>query len=149
MDQEELKRRARATAVRETDLEPYTALRWVGTIFKAAAVFLLIAIIGEIVAGLRIEGTGALPILLGELARTLVLAVVLWGGGDVARLIVDVGHDIRAQRIMLARIGYRLRHGQAPPEGMVSTEEADAFEQEEERQAMDTEEPGALPAQRR
>lgn len=103
------KRKARAASVRETDLEPYTALRWVGTIFKAAAIFLLVAILGEMVAGLRIEGSGALPILLGELARTLVIAVVLWGAGDVARLLIDIGHDIRAQRILLARVGYRLR----------------------------------------
>lgn len=102
------KRRSRAAAVRETDIEPYTALRWMGTIFKAAAIFLVVAILGELVAGLRVEGVGAMPLLLGSLARTLVLAVLLWGAGDVARLLVDVGHDIRAERILLARVAHRL-----------------------------------------
>ncbi|MGH7481637.1 MAG: hypothetical protein ACRELV_05735 [Longimicrobiales bacterium] len=123
------KRRARAASVRETDLEPYTALRWVGTIFKAAAIFLLVAIAGEMVAGLRMEGAAALPILLGELARTLVIAVVLWGAGDVARLLIDIGHDIRAQRIMLARVGYRLRPKDSVPPDDIERADAEALEE--------------------
>ena len=93
--------------VRKTDLEPYTALRWLGTLFKSAAVFLAIAIIGEFMAGLRFEGARALPILMGELARTVVLAVVMWGVGDLVRLLITVGHDIRAERVLLARLVYR------------------------------------------
>jgi hypothetical protein len=94
-------------AVRQSDIEPYTALRWLGTLFKSAAVFLLIAIIGEFVAGLRFDGMQALPVLLGELARTIVLAVVMWGVGDLVRLMITVGNDIRAERILLARLVFR------------------------------------------
>jgi hypothetical protein len=93
--------------VRETDVEPYTALRWVATMFKAAAIFLAVALVGQFIAGLRYEGTEALPALLGETARTAVLAVVLWGGGDLVRLLIQLGHDIRAERILLARIVHR------------------------------------------
>ena len=52
------------------------------------------------------HGTGlaALPELLGNTARTAVLAVVLWGGGDLVRLIVDMGHDLRAERILMVRL---------------------------------------------
>jgi hypothetical protein len=94
-------------AVRQSDIEPYTALRWLGTLFKSAAVFLLIAIIGEFVAGMRFEGVRSLPVLLGELARTTVLAVVLWGVGDLVRLLITVGNDIRAERILMARLVFR------------------------------------------
>src|SRR5690554_6973724 len=88
-------------SVRQTDIEPYTALRWVGTLFKAAAVFLFVAVIGQFVADLRYHGAVQLPAILGELARTLVLAVVLWGGGDLVRLMVQLGNDVRAERILL------------------------------------------------
>jgi hypothetical protein len=71
----------RAGAIRSSDLEPYTGLRWVATLFKAAAVFIFVALAAEFVAGLRLAGAAALPGLLGETARTAVLAVVLWGGG--------------------------------------------------------------------
>lgn len=96
-----------AGAVRQTDIEPYTALRWVSRLFKAAAVFLLVALIGEFVAGLQFQGVSSLSVLLGEAARTFVFAVVLWGGGDLVRLLVHLGHDIRAERILLARLVHR------------------------------------------
>ena len=97
----------KVSAVRDTDLDPYTALRWVGTLFKAAAVFLVVALVGEFVAGLQVEGTSALPMLLGQSARTIVLAVVLWGGGDLVRLLIRLGNDVRAERILLSRLVHR------------------------------------------
>ena len=105
---ERRRRRGGFGVVRKGDLEPYTALRWVGTLFKAAAVFLIVAVFAEIVAGIRIDGWAALPFLLGELARTAVLSVVLWGGGDLVRLLIHIGHDIRADRILLARLAHRM-----------------------------------------
>jgi hypothetical protein len=103
-------------AVRQSDIEPYTALRWLGTLFKSAAVFLLIAIIGEFIAGLRFDGMAALPTLLGELARTVVFAVVMWGVGDLVRLLITVGNDIRAERILLARLVFRTPEQRAADE---------------------------------
>lgn len=101
-------------SVRQSDIEPYTALRWLGTLFKAAAVFLAVAIVGEFIAGLRFSGAGALPTLLGELARTIVMAVVLWGGGDLVRLLIQLGNDVRAERILLSRLVHRTP---VPPAG--------------------------------
>jgi hypothetical protein len=107
MDSDKRNKPAQIGGVRTSDIEPYTALRWVSTLFKGAAVFLGVAVIGEFVAGIRFDGMGAVPVLLGELARTIVLAVVLWGGGDLVRLLVHVGHDIRAERILIARLVHR------------------------------------------
>lgn len=131
MTQEEKNQRAEAEAtasVRRSDIEPYTALRWLGTLFKAAAIFLVVAIIGEFMAGLRFEGTRALPILMGELARTAVLAVVMWGAGDLVRLLITVGNDVRAERILLARLVYR-----TPPRASEAADEAVAGETAEDR----------------
>lgn len=100
-------RESGVSTVRQSDIEPYTALKWVGRLFKAASVFLAVALAGEFVAGIRMQGTAVLPMLMGELARTAVLAVVLWGGGDLVRLLAQLGNDIRAQRILLSRLVYR------------------------------------------
>ncbi|MEO5510299.1 MAG: hypothetical protein ABIV28_07805 [Longimicrobiales bacterium] len=137
------------STVRQSDIEPYTALRWVGTLFKVAAGFLVVALIGQFVAELRLEGRGALPQLLGELARTMVFAVVLWGGGDLVRLLVQLGNDIRAQRILLSRLVYRtgprssdgddeLRHGSSSldPTGLLET--GDAGEDAAARRSLGT-----------
>ncbi|HEX6559867.1 MAG TPA: hypothetical protein VF021_10405, partial [Longimicrobiales bacterium] len=131
MDEENKRaQKAFVGSVRQGDLEPYTALRWLGTLFKSAAVFLLVAILGEFVAGMRFEGVGALPVLLGELARTAVLAVVLWGTGDLVRLLITVGNDIRASRILMARLVFRTPNPQQkdtdpPPELLDPTYKAD------------------------
>lgn len=127
-------------SVRDSDIEPYTALRWVGTLFKAAAVFLGVAIVGEFIAGLRVEGAAVLPVLMGELARTTVLAVVLWGAGDLVRLLIQLGNDIRAQRILLARLVFRTPPRR--PEAHRDPERADALNAEslaaEEASASET-----------
>jgi hypothetical protein len=104
MDRNKRGKRVFVGSVRKTDVDPYTALKWVGTLFKSAAVFLAVAVVGEFVAGLRFEGFRAMPILMGELARTTVFAVVMWGAGDLTRLLITVGNDIRAERILLARL---------------------------------------------
>jgi hypothetical protein len=118
----------RPGAVRSTDLEPYTGLSWVATLFKAAAVFVFVALAAEFVAGLRMAGTAALPALLGETARTAVLAVVLWGGGDLVRLLVDMGHDLRAQRILMVRLLGRTPKRKRPD----GSEDTDLDEEAEE-----------------
>lgn len=114
-DEKNIRRAQGADAVRAGDLEPYTALRWLGTLFKGAAIFLGVAIVAEFIAGLQVEGWNAMPVLLGELARTIVFAVVLWGAGDLIRLLIDLGHDIRAERILLARLTSRVPPEPAPP----------------------------------
>jgi hypothetical protein len=114
--------------VRETDIEPYTALRWVGTLFKAAAIFLAVALVGEFIAGLRVNGASFLPELLGSMARTVVLAVLMWGGGDLVRLMVQLGNDVRAERILLSRLVHRtppLADAGPEPTGEVSSSEDD------------------------
>jgi hypothetical protein len=116
--------------VRETDIEPYTALRWLGTLFKAAAIFVAVALLGQFIAGLRYEGAAALPVLLGEMARTIVLAVVLWGGGDLVKLLIQLGNDVRAERILLARLVHRtpVPSGEERMEESLAAPEDDAEE---------------------
>ncbi len=121
--------------VRQTDIEPYTGLRWVSRLFKAASVFLFVARLGEFIAGLRYDGMRSLPVLLGEAARTFVVAVVLWAGGDLVRLFVHLGHDIRAERVLLARLVSRTPeppHEHPQPGEAASDPEAATIDRESE-----------------
>lgn len=131
---EPAKPRKRVGAVRSTDLEPYTGLRWVATLFKAAAVFVFVALAAEFIAGLRMTGASSIPVLLGETLQTAVMAVVLWGGGDLVRLLVDIGHDMRAQRILMVRILSRTPKQSRPggPGSTPGTVEDDYDEEAEE-----------------
>lgn len=89
--------------VREADLEPYIGLRYLSKLFKLMAVILVLLLVAEVVIGFREQGTGAIPTLLAEGSRLVVFAGLLWGAGDLAILLIDTGHDVRATRILIAR----------------------------------------------
>src|SRR5918998_4619380 len=89
--------------VRASDIEPYTGLRYLSKLFRVMAVIIVLLLVAEVVTGLSTIGSAAIPTLLGEGSRLLVLAGLLWGAGDMAILLIDMGHDIRATRILLGR----------------------------------------------
>ena len=94
--------------VRASDIEPYTGLRYLSKLFRFMAIILLLLLVAEIATGLYAQGATAIPTLLGEASRLIVLAGVLWGTGDLAHLLIDVGHDVRAARVMIARQTYHM-----------------------------------------
>lgn len=100
--------------VRTSDLEPYVGLRYLSKLFKLMGVILGLLLVAEVITGFVAQGSAALPTLLGEASRLIVLAGLLWGVGDLAILLIDVGHDVRAARILLARQTHAL-HGPGQP----------------------------------
>ena len=110
--------------IRQSDLEPYVGLRYLSKLFKLMGVILGLLLIAEVVTGVVAQGSAAIPTLLGEASRLIVLAGLLWGVGDLAILLIDVGHDVRAARILLARQTHAVL-GQSrraePANGAVST----------------------------
>lgn len=96
--------RATEQEVRTDDLEPYVTLRYIARLFKILAVLMLLMMIGEVVTGLVTDAGAALPTLIAEVTQMLVLAGVMWAGGDITVLLIDMGHDLRVARILLGRI---------------------------------------------
>lgn len=116
-EQEQLPEDAR---VREEDLEPFGALRYIARLFKLLAVLLLLLLVAEIILGLVQAGTAALTNLLVEATRLLVFAGFLWGAGDIALMLIETNHDLRATRILVGRLHHQLdllvkRPGGPPP----------------------------------
>ena len=100
--------------VRASDIEPYTGLRYLSKLFRFMAIILLLLLVAEIATGLYAQGGAAIPTLLGEASRLIVFAGVLWGTGDLAHLLIDVGHDVRATRVMVARQTYHMTKDSRP-----------------------------------
>ena len=101
-------KRAAEEEVRGEDLEPYVTLRYIARLFKVLAVLMIVMLVGEVVTGLVTTGVAALMTLLGEATRFLVLAGLMWAGGDITVLLIDAGHDLRVARILLGRINAAL-----------------------------------------
>lgn len=108
--------RGREEEVRQEDLEPYVALRYIARLFKVLAALLAIMYIGEAVTGVMTAGMGSLVTLLGEGTRALVFAGLMWAGGDIAVLLVDAGHDLRVARILLGRMNTALQERTPEPD---------------------------------
>jgi len=106
--------------VRAEDTEPYVGLQYVARLFKVVAMVVIVALAAEIVAGVVTQVVaepepglalaGILPLIL-EVMQGAVLAAVLWGASDLTLLFIDVGHDVRAQRVLLGRMSARLGGG--------------------------------------
>ena len=101
-------------SVRADDTEPYVGLQYVARLFKVVAFLVLIAMGLEVVLGLLTEGASAIGALVQEVVQLGVLAAILWGTADLTLLFIDIGHDVRAARVLLGRISAR---GDAEYEG--------------------------------
>ena len=95
------------SAIRAEDTEPYVALQYVARLFKIVAMVVVVALTAEIVAGVALEGASAILPLMAEVVQGVVLAALLWGAGDLTLLLIDVGHDVRAARVLLGRLSAR------------------------------------------
>ena len=95
--------------VREEDLEPHAGLRYVARLFKVLAILLMLMLLAEIVIGLSQQGSEAIVTLLVEATRTIVFAGLLWGIGDIALMLIESNHDLRATRILIGRVNKTLQ----------------------------------------
>jgi hypothetical protein len=98
-----------AGTVRAEDLEPHEGLRYIARLFKVLSVFLGLLLVGEVVIGLVQLGTEAIPTLLVSATRLIVFAAFLWGAGDIAMMLIESNHDLRAARILLGRLNGKMQ----------------------------------------
>jgi hypothetical protein len=95
--------------VREDDIEQVKGIRAIAYLFRGMAVLLILLMILQVISGL----SGAVPaspgVLFAEAVRLVIFAGLLWGAGDLAVLWVKSHYDIRASRILLARMAYMMR----------------------------------------
>jgi hypothetical protein len=90
--------------VRDDDMEPHAGLRYIARLFKILAILLILLLIGEVIIGLVREGNTAIPTLLVEATRIIVFAGLLWGAADMALMLIESNHDLRATRILVGRL---------------------------------------------
>jgi hypothetical protein len=100
--------------VREEDLEPHAGLRYIARLFKGLAILIAFMLVAEVIIGLQQDGTAAIGLLLVQATRLVVFAGFLWGAGDIALMLIESNHDLRATRILLGRINNKLETAIGP-----------------------------------
>ena len=95
--------------VRDEDLEPHAGLRYIARMFKILAILLLLLMVAEIILGLVQQGQEAIPQLLVQSTRLVVFAGLLWGAADMALMLIESNHDLRATRILVGRLNGRVQ----------------------------------------
>ena len=109
-------------AVREEDIETTRGIKAVARLFRGMAILLLLLMAFQVFFGLTSTVPVSLGVLLAEAVRLIIFAGLLWGAGDMAVLLVKSHSDIRANKILTARIAHMIREigekdGKLPPEG--------------------------------
>ena len=106
--------------VREEDVEPLKGIRRIAVLFSGMAIILLLLMVLQIF----FAATSTVPLSVGvvaaEAVRLMIFAGLLWGGGDLAVLFVKSHYDLRATRILTARLAHMVRQigeadGKLPP----------------------------------
>jgi hypothetical protein len=95
--------------IRDDDLEPHAGLRYVARLFKVLALLLVLLLIAEVIMGFAQQGSQAVGTLLVEATRLIVFAGLLWGAADIALMLIESNHDLRATRILVGRINATLQ----------------------------------------
>ena len=111
---EETRPKLNGVPVRDDDIEPTASIHWVAVLFRVMAGLLFVLLVLQVAMGLTSTVEISYGVLFAEAVRLLIFAGLLWGIGGLADLFVKSHHDIRATRILLARIAYRVREDTEP-----------------------------------
>lgn len=95
--------------VREDDIEKVKGIRFIAYLFRGMAILLLFLMVVQLLSGLSGTVPSSPGVLFAEAVRLVIFAGLLWGVGDLAVLGIKSHYDIRASRILLARMAYMMR----------------------------------------
>lgn len=95
--------------VREDDVESVRLIRAVVYLFRGMAILLLLLAAVQIFSAVTSTVALSVGVVAAEVVRLVIFAGLLWGGGDLAVLWIKSHYDIRATRILVARIAYMTR----------------------------------------
>ena len=95
--------------VREEDVEPAKAIRSIVVLFRGMAIILLALMVVQVALGLTSTVPLSIGVVLADAVRLIIFAGLLWGGGDLAVLAVKSHYDLRATRILMARVDHAVR----------------------------------------
>lgn len=96
-------------AVREDDIEPEKGIRAIALLFRGMAMLLLLLMVLQVFFAVTSTVPLSVGVVFAEAVRLVIFAGLLWGGGNLAVLLIKSHHDLRATRILNARLVHLVR----------------------------------------
>ena len=96
-------------SVREDDIEPTKGIRRIAVLFRSMAILLLVLMALRVFFAFTSTVPASAGVVFAESVRLVIFAGLLWGFGDLAVLGIKSHYDIRANRILSARMEYALQ----------------------------------------
>jgi len=96
-------------SVREDDIEPAKGIRRIAVLFRSMAILLLLLMALRVFFAFTSTVPASAGVVFAESVRLIIFAGLLWGFGDLAVLAIKSHYDIRANRILNARMAYSLQ----------------------------------------
>lgn len=95
--------------VREDDIEALKGIRAIAYLFRGMSVLLLVLMVLQVIFGITSTVPVSVGVLFAEAVRLVIFAGLLWGAGDLAVLWVKSHYDLRATRILTARVAHMVQ----------------------------------------
>jgi hypothetical protein len=95
--------------VREADIEPVKGIRSMAILFRGMSILLLVLMALRVFFAFTSTIPASPGIVFAESVRLVIFAGLLWGFGGLAVLAVKSHYDLRATRILNARMEYALQ----------------------------------------
>ena len=103
--------------VRDADIEPTRGLRAIAMLLRVLGGAVLLFMAAQLVTGITDTGQVLYRELAAEALRLAIVAALLYGAGEIADLTLKSHADLRATRILMARLAYRLGPAHDPRQG--------------------------------
>ena len=95
--------------VREEDVEPEKGIRAIAILFRGMALLLLVLMVMQVIFAVTSTVPLSVGVVFADAVRLVIFAGLLWGGGNLAVLLIRSHHDLRATRILTARLVHMVR----------------------------------------
>ncbi len=96
-------------SVREADIEPAKGIRSIALLFRGMSILLLVLMVLRVFFAFTSTIPASPGVVFAEAVRLVIFAGLLWGFGALAVLAVKSHYDLRATRILNARMDYALQ----------------------------------------
>jgi len=99
--------------VREADIESDKAIRAIARLFRGMAWLLVVLMVVQIFAAVTSTVPLSFGVVAGDAIKLIIFAGLLWAAGDLAVFAVKSHYDLRATRILMARLEHIVKDGAA------------------------------------